>query len=91
MKQKLFYKKILNYQKTQNRKFLWFFQHCLHKTLWNEVFSLNPATLMEVDLKSANITKKKYWSFKKRYINLKTANEELESTIGEICKTKNKE
>ena len=82
---KAFYKNF-ELSKNPNRKFFNSFQHCLHKTLWNEVFSLNPATLMEVDLKSLNITKKKYWSFKKRYINLKTANEERESLVAKSVK-----
>tara|TARA_B100001057_G_scaffold501098_1_gene620503 strand:+ start:3933 stop:5459 length:1527 start_codon:yes stop_codon:yes gene_type:complete len=76
--------------KNLNRKFFNTFQHCLNKTLWNEVFSLAPATIMEVDVKSLNITKNKYWSFKKRHINLKTATEELESLLKKSTKLRTK-
>ncbi len=82
---KAFYKNF-ELSKNSNRKFFNSFQHCLHKTLWNEVYSLDPATLMEIDLKNLKITKKKYWSFKKREINLKTASEELESLLAKSVK-----
>ena len=36
---------------------------------------------MIVDVKNINVKIKKYWTFKKREIKLKTAHEELESLI----------
>lgn len=82
---KAFYK---NFELTKNlnRKFFNSFQHCLNKTLWNEVFSLPPASLMEVDINSLKVKIEKYWVLKKRSIKLNTATEELEELIKKSVK-----
>ena len=77
-----------NFSLTKNtdRKFFNSFQHCLNKTLWKEVFSLPPASFMEISLENYKIKIDKYWKFKKRNIKLNTAVEELESLLNKSVK-----
>ncbi len=82
---KAFYKNF-SLSKNNDRKFFESFQHCLHKTLWKEVFSLPPASYMVLDTKNLTFKIRKYWSLKQRSINLKTAEEELESLIDKSIK-----
>ena len=72
--------------KNNDKRFFNSFQHCLNKTLWKEVFSLAPASFMEINLKNNKVKIDKYWKFKKRSINLNTAAEELESLINKSVK-----
>ena len=82
---KAFYK---NFDLTKNlkRNFFNSFQHCLSETLWKEVFSLPPASYLCLNVKNLEYKIKKYWIFKQRKINLKTAEEELEYLIKDSVK-----
>ncbi len=82
---KAFYK---NFDLTKNlkKKFFNSFQHCLKETLWNEVFSLPPASFLCLNIKNFSYKIHKYWKFKHRKINLKTAEEELEYLINDSVK-----
>ena len=70
----------------QSNRFFEAFQHCFLKTLWNEVGELPPASYLVYDLKKNSYFIKPYWEFKKRHINLKTAQEELESLMDDAVK-----
>ncbi len=70
-------KKILNLQFIKN-KFFDVFQHCSSSSLWKDVFQLPPAHYLEFNLKSKKLSITEYWKLKKRKINPKTAQEELE-------------
>ena len=64
--------------KNKDREFYNAFQHCLESTLWNEVFSLPPASYLVLNTKNLKFKIQKYWTLQQREINLKTADEELE-------------
>jgi asparagine synthase (glutamine-hydrolysing) len=54
------------------------FQHCLNETLFKNLFQVPAASFLEYDLRKKKITKiEEYWKLKKRKINLKTSEEEL--------------
>jgi asparagine synthase (glutamine-hydrolysing) len=54
------------------------FQHCLGDTLYENLYELPAAHYLEYCIKTKKIKIVEYWQFKKRKINLKTADEELE-------------
>lgn len=62
------------------------FQHCHETTLWREVHELLPAHTLVYDLKKNTHDIKPYWEFKKRDINLKTAEEELSAILEDAVK-----
>ena len=70
-------KKVLPLEKKTNQ-FFETFQHCLTDTLWKNVYQLPAANYLEYDLKQKRIKINEYWQFKKREINVKTSEEELE-------------
>ena len=76
---------VLNLQKRQD-EFFEAFQHCFVTTLWKDVLELPPAHYLEYDV--AKNTKKivEYWKFTPRKINLKTAQDELESLLEDSVK-----
>ena len=82
---KAFYKNF-DISKNSKREFFDSFQHCLTETLWKEVFSLPPASFLCFNLGNFTYKIKKYWNFKQRSINLKTAEEELEYLIEDSVK-----
>ena len=86
---KAFYK---NFEITKNpkKKFFNSFQHCLNETLWKEVFSVPPSSYLVLNVKNLNFKIKKYWEFKQKSINLKNAEEELESLIEDSVKLRTK-
>lgn len=57
------------------------FQHCHLTTLWENVHELPAASYLAYDLTKNTYKVKPYWEFKKRDINLKTAQEELEDIL----------
>lgn len=73
-------KKILNLNVTKD-KFFDSFQHCLNSTLWKDVYQLPPAHYIEFDLRRKKLSIVEYWKLKKRKINSKTAQDELEDLL----------
>ena len=71
---------------TEDTEFFEAFQHCHGTTLWKEVHELLPAHMLTYDLKKNTFEIKEYWEFKKRHINLKTAEEELEELLADAVK-----
>lgn len=57
------------------------FQHCLGQTLWQDVYEIPAANCLIYDLAKKSFTIKPHWQFKPRYINLKSAQEELEDLL----------
>lgn len=73
-------KKLFNLKK-RNDKFYNAFQHCLNKTLWEKVYQVPPASILEFDINNNTKTIKEYWRFNKKHINLKTVDEEFEDLL----------
>ena len=78
-------KKILNITK-RNDKFYSAFQHCLNKTLWKNVYQVPAAHFIEFNINKNTKKLVEYWKFKKRRINLKYAEEELEELLDRSIK-----
>jgi len=72
--------KILNMSKRKD-KFYDAFQHCLHKTLWKNVYQVPAAHYIEYDIKKNQKRVVEYWKFQKRKIDLKNVEEELEELL----------
>tara|TARA_B100001057_G_C22861639_1_gene954784 strand:+ start:2064 stop:3599 length:1536 start_codon:yes stop_codon:yes gene_type:complete len=70
-------KKILNLKKIKS-DFFETFQHCSDQTLWKDVYQLPAAHYIEYNLTSKKFSIIEYWKIKKKKINQKTAQEELE-------------
>ena len=70
---------------TQNKDINFFeaFQHCHITTLWNEVNEVPPANYLVYNVDNNKSIIKPYWELKPRDINLKTADEELESLLND--------
>lgn len=63
------------------------FQHCLNETLFKGLFQIPPANYLEYDLNSKKITSiKEYWTLKRKKINPKTCEEELEHLLKQSIK-----
>ena len=62
-------------------------QHCLNETLFKDLFQIPPASYLEYDLnKKKIICIKEYWTLKRKKINLKTCEEELEYLLKKAIK-----
>lgn len=72
--------------KTREDSFYKSFQHCLGDTLWENVKELPAANYLVYNLKTEKFSVKPYWGFKPRYINLKTAQEEIENLLEDSIK-----
>ena len=57
------------------------FQHCHINTLWKDVYELPAANYLVYDLTRDTYKIRPYWEFKKRDINQKTAQNELEELL----------
>lgn len=57
------------------------FQHCHINTLWEDVYELPAANYLVYDLTRDTYKIRPYWEFKKRNINPKTAQNELEELL----------
>ena len=57
------------------------FQHCLSKTLWKDIFQLPAANYLIFDLKTLNFKISEYWKFKKKKIDQKNPEDQLEELI----------
>ncbi len=74
------FNKVVNITKRED-KFYNAFQHCLHKTLWKNVYQLPAAHFIEFDIYKNQKKITEYWKFKKKKINLKNAEEEFEDLL----------
>ena len=69
--------KTLNLTK-QNSQAYNAFQHCLNETLFKNLYQIPAANYLEYDLNLKKIIKiEEYWTLKRKKINIKTCNEEL--------------
>ena len=57
------------------------FQHCLGETLWKDVYEIPAANYAVYSIKDKSLKIQPYWEFKPRYINLKSAQDELENLL----------
>ena len=63
------------------------FQHCLNETLFKNLFQLPAASYLEYDLNLSKINNiSKYWTLKRKKINLKTCTEELDFLLKKSIK-----
>lgn len=62
------------------------FQHCFKTTLWEGVEELPPAHYLLYDVRTGKKQIKEHWVFEPRHINLKTAEQELESLLEDAVK-----
>jgi len=62
------------------------FQHCLGDTLFKNLYELPPAHYLEYCIRTHKIKIVEYWKFKKKIINLKTAEEEFEFLLEDSVK-----
>lgn len=62
------------------------FQHCLYKTLWEEIHALPPANYLVYDIPNDRMEVKPYWELQPRSINPKTAQDELEALLEDAVK-----
>ena len=67
--------------KRKNDEFFETFQHCLSETLWQNVYQIPAANYLRYDLKNGKIRLFEHWKLKKRKINIKTCEEELEDLL----------
>jgi asparagine synthase (glutamine-hydrolysing) len=70
--------KVVSLKKNKNNIFYKNFQHFLNNTMFKNVFQLPAAHYLEYDLIKKKFHIQEYWKFKKKKINVKTADEELE-------------
>lgn len=70
----------------ENPKFFESFQHCNSETLFKDVYALPAAHYLTFDVKNGQVAIKPHWELKRRPINPKTAEEELESLLEDAVK-----
>ncbi len=62
------------------------FQHCQNNTLWENVYEIPAGSYLVYDISRGTYVVKPHWEFKSRFINPKTAGEELEELLTDAVK-----
>lgn len=76
----------LNLKKKINKSY-GVFQHCLNETLFQDLLQVPAANYLEYNLKTKKIVNiNEYWTLKRRKINLKTCEEELDHLLKKSIK-----
>lgn len=80
------FKRVLNPKIKKKNLFYQNFQHCLNETMYENIYQLPAAHYLEYDISKKKFKIFEYWEFKKRKINIKTADEELEHLLKKSIK-----
>ena len=80
------FKRVINPKIRKKNLFYQNFQHCLNETMYENIYQLPAAHYLEYDIRKKKFKIFEYWEFKKRKINIKTADEELEYLLKKSIK-----